>query len=245
MRTHLSLSRLAGAGAAAAALVLAGALPAAAHVTVSSDDAAPGGFGLLVFQVPNESENAFTTKVEVQLPTDTPLASVSTTPIPGWTVDARTSKLPKPVEVEGATVTEAVTSVTWTADGGGIGPDQFEQFELSAGPFPEGVDSMLFPTTQTYSDGEVVRWNQPVEPGTPEAQEPESPAPLLVLSGSEEGGHSHFEAAEGDDTAEASATTATPAETTDTVARTLGGAAVVLAGAALLASLVRGRRARG
>jgi len=189
MRTHhFSLPRAAATAAGALALVLLGALPASAHVEVSSDDAAPGGFGLLVFQVPNESDSATTTKVEVQLPTDTPLASVSTTPTPGWTIGSRTSKLPKPVTVEGATVTEAVTQVTWTADkGGGIGPEQFEQFELSAGPFPEGVDSLSFPTTQTYSDGEVVHWNQPVKPGTPEAQEPENPAPLLVLSGSEEG----------------------------------------------------------
>ena len=36
---------------------------------------------------------------------------------------------------------------------------QFEQFELSAGPFPKGVASISFPTTQTYSDGEVVDWD--------------------------------------------------------------------------------------
>jgi periplasmic copper chaperone A len=239
MRTHLSIPRAAAAAAGAVALVLVGALPASAHVSVSSDDAAPGGFGLLVFQVPNESDSASTTKVEVQLPTDTPLASVSTTPTPGWTVDTQTSKLPKPVDVEGATVTQAVTKVTWTAEnGGGIGPDQFEQFELSAGPFPEGVEAMSFPTTQTYSDGEVARWNQPAEPGTPEAQEPESPAPLLVLSGSEEAGHSHSEGAEAESTAEA-------ADSGDTVARTLGGIAVVLAAGALVTSLVLGRRSRG
>jgi len=240
MRTHLSLRRAAAAAGGAVALVLVGALPASAHVTVSSDDAAPGGFGLLVFQVPNESDSASTTKVEVQLPTDTPLASVSTTPMPGWTVDAQTSKLPQPVEVEGATVTQAVTQVTWTAEnGGGIGPDQFEQFELSVGPFPEDVDAMSFPTTQTYSDGEVVQWDQPVEPGTPEAQEPENPAPLLVLSGSEEAGHSH-----GTGTEEGAAEAA-EADSGDTVARALGGVAVVLAAGALVTSLVRGRRTRG
>lgn len=243
MRTHLSLRRAAAATGGAAALVLVGALPASAHVSVSSDDAAPGGFGLLVFQVPNESDSASTTKVEVQLPTDTPLASVSTTPMPGWTVDAQTSKLPQPVEVEGATVTQAVTQVTWTAENGGIGPDQFEQFELSVGPFPEDVDAMSFPTTQTYSDGEVVQWNQPVEPGTPEAQEPENPAPLLVLSGSEEAGHSH-----GAGTGEEGSTPeaqAAEADSSDTVARALGGVAVVLAAGALVTSLVRGRRTRG
>jgi periplasmic copper chaperone A len=237
MRTHLSLRRAAATAAGALALVLVGALPASAHVEVSSDDAAPGGFGLLVFQVPNETDSATTTKVEVQLPTDTPLASVSTTPTPGWTIDTQTSKLPKPVTVEGATVTEAVTQVTWTADkGGGIGPEQFEQFELSAGPFPEGVDSLSFPTTQTYSDGEVVHWNQPVKPGTPEAQEPESPAPTLVLSGSDAAGHS---------AGTADGSTTASADTSDTVARALGGIAVLLGATALVTSLVLGRRRRG
>jgi uncharacterized protein YcnI len=238
MRTHLFIRRAAATAAGGLALVLAGALPASAHVEVSSEDAAPGGFGLLVFQVPNETDNATTTKVQVQLPTDTPLAEVTTTPTPGWTIATKTSKLPKPVDVEGATVTEAVSSVTWTADkGGGIGPEQFEQFELSAGPFPEGVDSMSFPTTQTYSDGEVVHWNQPVKPGTPEAQEPESPAPLLVLAGPEASGHS-------EGTGHGSTTEAS-ADSSDTVARTLGGIAVVLAAGAVVTALVLGRRRRG
>src|SRR3954451_7393033 len=96
MRTPLFLRRAAATSAGALALVLVGALPASAHVEVSSEDAAPGGFGLIVFQVPNESDSATTTKVEVQLPTDTPLAEVSTTPTPGWTISTRTSKLPKP-----------------------------------------------------------------------------------------------------------------------------------------------------
>ncbi len=233
MRTRTFLRRAAATGAGALALVLVGALPASAHVEVSSEDAAPGGFGILVFQVPNETDSATTTKVEVHLPTDTPLAEVTTTPMPGWTIDTKTSKLPKPVDVEGATVTEAVSTVTWTADkGGGIGPEQFEQFELSAGPFPKGVASISFPTTQTYSDGEVVQWNQPVKPGTPEAQEPENPAPTLALTGSDAAGHG-------------GSLVAASVDTSDTVARTLGVIAVVLAAGALVTSLVLGRRRRG
>jgi periplasmic copper chaperone A len=247
MRTSTSLRRAAAAAAGATALVLAGALPAYAHVSVSSPDAAPGGFGKVVFRVPNETDDATTTKVQVRLPSDTPLASVSTMPVPGWTVEAEPTKLPKPVDVEGATVTEAVTSVTWTAEnGGGLAPGQFGEFAISAGPFPEDAEAMSFPTTQTYSDGEVVRWNQPVEPGTPEAQEPEHPAPLLELTaGEESAGHSHGDTA---DTEPASATTeasGTQADGSDTVARTLGGIALVLAAAALARSLLGGRRARG
>ena len=60
--------RLASALAAALAAVVLTAIPAAAHVTVSSPDATPGGFGKLVVRVPTESDTSSTTKVEVQLP---------------------------------------------------------------------------------------------------------------------------------------------------------------------------------
>ena len=50
---------------ASAGLLFAAAGPAALHVTVSSTDAAPGGYGKLVFRVPSESETASTTKVQV------------------------------------------------------------------------------------------------------------------------------------------------------------------------------------
>ena len=246
MRTKRSLRRLAAASVGAVGLVLVSALPALAHVTVSSTDAAPGGFGKLVFRVPNESDDATTTKLQVQLPTDTPFASVSTKPMPGWTVDAEPTKLPEPVDVDGATVTEAVTTVTWTAQrGGGIAPDQFAEFEISVGPFPDDVESMSFPATQTYDDGEVVKWNQPVKPGAPE---PEHPAPALDLTASTASAHgdSHGAAAETGESAGTQPVASTsPASSDDMVARTLGGVALVLASAALAWSLISSRRARG
>jgi uncharacterized protein YcnI len=233
MRTPVSSRRLAAAVAGAAGLVLVTALPAAAHVTVSSPDAAPGGFGKLVFRVPNESDSASTTKVQVRLPSDTPFASVSTKPMQGWTVEAEPTRLAKPVEMHGATITEAVTTVTWTADqGSALPPDQFAEFEMSVGTLPEHADSVSFPTTQTYSDGEVVRWNEPVKEG---AAEPEHPAPTLEIAAA------HAEAV-----APASDTSATsaPAGGNDGVARGLGGAAVLLAAGALLWSLLSARRAK-
>jgi periplasmic copper chaperone A len=249
MRTALSTRRVAAAFAGAAGLVLLAAMPASAHVTVSSPDAAPGGFGKLVFRVPNESDTATTTKLQVQLPTDTPFASVSTKPMPGWTVDAEPTKLPEPVDVNGATVTEAVTSVTWTAQsGGGIAPDQFDEFEISVGPFPEDVEAMSFPATQTYDDGEVVRWSQPVDPDASEAEEPEHPAPALELASAGEtahDGHGAGGAQQPEVTEPVSSTSAASSSDSDTVARTLGGIAVVLAAVALARSLLAGRRTRG
>jgi periplasmic copper chaperone A len=235
MRSFVSLRRVGAAVTVAAGLVLVGALPAAAHVTVSTPDAEPGGFGKLVFRVPNESADADTTKLQVQLPTDTPFTSVSTKPMPGWTVETEESRLDPPVNVDGVELTRAITSVTWTAEsGGGLPPDQFTEFELSVGPFPEDVDSLSFPTTQTYSDGEVVAWDQPVREG---AAEPERPAPTLDLASAEgSAGHSHQDEGTTADAAPAPAAD-TSSATDDTTARVLGGVAIVLAALALLLAL--------
>ena len=154
------------------------ALDAYAHVSVSSPDATPGGFGKVIFRVPNESESANTTAITVQLPADTPFPEVNVGAMPGWTATTTTSPLPEPVEVEGFTVTEAVSSVTWTADGEGLPPEQFAEFQLSVGPFPD-VDQIVFTATQTYSDGEVVSWSDPTVEGQ---DEPEHPAPVLSLA---------------------------------------------------------------
>lgn len=206
---------------AALGLALLPALPASAHVTVSSPDASAGGFGKLVFRVPSESDTANTTIVTVTLPTDTPFLFVSTGAMPGWTVETTTEPLPEPVEMEGFTLTEIVAGVTWTADAdSALRPHEFSEFELSVGPFPTDVDQLVFPATQTYSDGEVVAWADPSVEGE---AEPERPAPVLALTGS------------GSDTASSGD------DTSDTLARVLGGIGVVL-GTVALAWTVFGRR---
>ena len=74
------LARLALVVIAALAAVIASTGLASAHVTVSSPDAAAGGYGKVVFRVPNESDTASTVKIRIQVPTDRPLASVSVQP---------------------------------------------------------------------------------------------------------------------------------------------------------------------
>ena len=168
-------------GGGVAVLTLAAtAGPASAHVTVSSTDATPGGYGKVVVRVPSESESASTTKVAVTMPADTPFAGVRAKPHPGWAVKVDEQKLPEPVQVGDLTLTDAVRTVTWTADPGhGIAPNMFDEFELSIGPFPDQPTTLTFPAVQTYSDGEVVRWTQPTPPG---GEEPEHPAPVLELT---------------------------------------------------------------
>jgi uncharacterized protein len=161
------------------AAVLAWAAPAFAHVTVSPDESVAGGFATLTFQVPNESDTASTTKLEVSFPSDNPIAIASVQPVPGWTNEVATAPLDPPVETEDGQIDERVESVTWTAtEGAEIKPGEFQQFRISVG-LPDTVGALAFPSLQTYSDGDVVRWVDPTDPSAPEA---EFPAPTVTLT---------------------------------------------------------------
>ena len=143
----------------AAGFLAAGAAAASAHVTVDPSATSEGGFTKLTFSVPNESETAKTNRLEVKLPTDTPLTSVSVLPIDGWKAEVITTTLPKPVEVAGATVTKAPTSVVWTADAAHqIGQNQFQMFTLSVGRLPAAGTTVILPAAQGYTDGTTVNW---------------------------------------------------------------------------------------
>jgi uncharacterized protein YcnI len=166
--------RMTAAIAAGAAGVLLFAAPASAHVTVSAQDARQGGFTRVAFRVPTESDTLSTTKLEVHLPEATPLASVSTMPVPGWTVATTKTKLAQPVKTDDGEITEAVSVITWTAGAGAaIKPGQFQEFPVSMGPLPK-VDQLVFKALQTYSDGSVVRWID-------ESTDADHPAPTLKL----------------------------------------------------------------
>jgi len=164
---------------AVAAAVFGLATPASAHVSVNPAEATQGGYARLAFRVPNESDTASTTKVEVVLPENAPVASVSTMAVAGWTVATEKRTLSTPLEVHGNQISEAVSRITWTATGdAAIKPGQFQEFPVSMGPLPE-VDRMVFKALQTYSDGSVVRWIE--EPPANGGEEPPNPAPVLKL----------------------------------------------------------------
>jgi uncharacterized protein YcnI len=199
------LARLAVLGTAvltalAASVVLAGA--ASAHVTVSSVDAAPGGYGKITFRVPNESDTASTVGLRIQVPQEAAMTSFRTQPIPGWTVTLTTSDLDEPLQFQGEEISSYVSVIEFRADaGGGIAPGEFQEFALSGGPFPE-VDELAFPAVQLYSDGNESAWIEPTVEGQ---EEPERPAPVLTLTteagadpttAADEADHSHAAAAE-------------------------------------------------
>jgi uncharacterized protein YcnI len=210
--------------AAAVTVVVATALAAgvaSAHVTVQPSTAAQGSFTKLSFRVPNEESSADTTQLEVQFPTDHPIASVSVQPKEGWTYKVTTTKLPQPIQTDDGQVTEAVSDIVWT--GGTIKPGEFDEFSVSAGPLPTGVDSLEFKALQTYSNGDVVRWIENTPAGGPE---PDHPAPVLTLT-------------------KATADAATSGSDSDSTARVLGiiGIVVGVAGVAFgVGALLASRR---
>jgi uncharacterized protein YcnI len=221
-----------------AGLLIAGTGIASAHVTVSSADASPGGYGKVTFRVPNESDAASTVGLRIQLPTDTPLTSVRAQPVPGWTVSLTTVALDPPVTSDdGDTISSAVSVVEYRADaGGGIAPGQFQEFALAGGPFPD-TSSLVFNVVQSYSDGSEAAWIEPTVDGQPE---PAHPAPVLSLSGDATAGHGSSSASTGTATAASEGGNEAGGHTTATVALVLA----VLGLLAGLAGLALGLTAR-
>lgn len=170
------------------------AATASAHVTVSSADASPGGYGKLVFRVPNESDTASTVGLRIQIPAEAAMASLRTQPVPGWEATLTESELDEPLESHGREITSYVSVVEFRATGPGIAPGEFQEFALSGGPFPE-VDELAYPSVQRYSDGSESAW---IEPSVGD-EEPERPAPVLTLtSGDTDAAADSGEAAEGE-----------------------------------------------
>lgn len=243
---------LAGGIALSSVALLSGT--AFAHVSVQPQgEAAKGGYATVNIKVPNERDNASTVKLEVNFPLDHPLASVMPQPVPGWKAEVTKSKLSKPLELHGKKINEAVSKVTWTADGSKIGPGQFQQFPLSLGRLPEDTDQLVLKAIQTYDNKEVVRWIEEPKEG---ADEPQNPAPVLKLSDASDDHH-------GGATPSASASTGTDAKSghddkaggheekaaassssssSDTTARILGVIGILVGIAGVAFGVLAGRR---
>ena len=201
-------------GAVVSIGLLAGAAPASAHVRADADNPTPGSYSVVTFKVPNESEKgALTTQLSVALPN---VASASTEAMPGWSA-----------KLDRDAAAGTVQSVTWTAaPGTGIAPDQFGLFRISV-KLPD-TPTVSLPATQTYSDGTVVKWDQPTPPG---GAEPEYPVPEISLTGAKAGVADDHSMAVGQTT------------TVDNSARWLAGGALALAAVAVATALLVRRRA--
>jgi len=209
-----------------ALLALVAPAGAGAHVTLQPEEAAAGDFTVLDVRVPNERDDAATTKVDVQLPAGFVFASYQA--VPGWSVNVKMQKLAEPVQTDDGPITSEVREMTWTADSDkdGIQPGQFQDFPISVQIPGEAGDTLTFKAIQTYDNEEVVRWI-----GAPESEEP---APQVAVT---EGGEGHHGASV-DSEAESS-------DDSDSASKGLGIVALILGALGLLAggaALVRSRR---
>ena len=182
--------KVAAIGAATATLMTFGLGAATAHVTATPDAPAEGASTQVTFRVPSESQTATTTKIKVDLPTATPFTSVRVKPVPGWTAEVLRGTLPQPVTVNGATITEAPLSVSWTANDASsqLTIDQYQLFSVYVGRLPMAGTTVMLPVAQSYSDGSVRNWDDPVVEGQ---GEPEDPAPSFVTTAATSAQHGH------------------------------------------------------
>jgi uncharacterized protein YcnI len=174
--------------ALSASLTLAVASVAWAHVVVSPEEVAAGGYETLIVSVPTEKEVP-TTEVRVEVPEGFTLSGVQ--PVPGWEYE---------FEEDGG----LITAVSWS--GGEIGPREFQQFLVQA-QAPEEPGGYSWRAIQTYEDGSVVEWT-----GPPDAEEPASVVEVVPGSAEEEGSEAG-EAGPNGDGAAAGASTGTLAST--------------------------------
>lgn len=208
-----------------------------AHVTVKPSQSAPGAWETYSVKVPVEKE-LNTVKVALKIPEG--VAFKQYRPVPEWNVELTT------------TDAGAVTAVTWTAEGDGIGPGEFQQFEFVAQNPGESAE-LAWDAFQYYSDGSVVEWT--------EAEGGNRPHSLTVVSAAESAGQTN-EAADGHDHGAvneepavggakangSNAESSTPASSSDgsspagTVAIVLSTCALLVALAALLLALRSGRK---
>ena len=210
--------------AVVAAVAVAG-LPAVAtaHVTLQPNEVPAGGFKRLDVRVPNERDNASTKKVEVKFPTG--FISVSYEPVAGWDAKVKMAKLAEPVEVFGEKRTERVDTVTFSTDGKGVQPGEFQDFGLSVALPDKPGTTLTFKALQTYSNGEVVRWI-----GAPDT---DAPAPQVKLSAAPAEGSD----AQSSDEAASATTAATADDSEDDDGTALAVIALVVGALGLLAGI--------
>jgi uncharacterized protein YcnI len=224
-----------------AGLALLAPTAAQAHVSLHPNEVPAGSFAALDIRVPNESEDANTVKLAVQLPPG--FADVSPEVMPGWNVKVTTAKLAEPLQTDDGEVTEGVRQIVWTGSGaqGRIPPGQFLSFPISTEIPGEAGQTLTFKVLQYYDDGEVARWI-----GSPNS---DNPAPDVDVTAA---GGVLQDVAGGEAEAPAAAAPGGEApgdsEGSDSASKGLGIAALVLGALGLLAggtALVRSRQPGG
>ena len=178
-----SVRRVATVAAALLALLVVTAVPAFAHVTLRADTTEPEAYAVYTVRIPNESETAATTSVEVQMPDGFEASRYE--PVPGWDI----------------AIADGVLTLEATDADAAIAPGEFRDFRFQA-QNPAEPGDLVFPAVQTYDDGEVASWTGP--------EDADQPAPVVTIgtaSAADDEATEATEAGADDDAEPASATT--------------------------------------
>ncbi|MFC5402720.1 YcnI family protein [Cohnella soli] len=181
---------------------------ASAHVTVQPKEAPAGSYQVFTMRVPSEKETA-TTEVKVAVPAGADVSRVEAKA--GWTYAFE----------KGAD--DKVVSITWKADGSGIGATEFAEFRFQ-GKIADDAKELVWKAYQTYGDGEVVEWT-----GAPDADKPASVTTVTAATGD---GH-------GDGHGAAATGGAESSDSRDGLTLSIAIAGVVLGALALIVALFR------
>ena len=159
------------------ALMAAVVTPAAAHVTLETQEAKLGASYKAVLKVPHGCERTATTSIRVKIPDG--VIGVKPMPKPGWTLTTVTGKYQKAYKLFHAELTEGVTEISWA---GGKLPDAwYDEFVFTgfvAGDLEAGK-TIHFPVVQECEKG-MHRWIEIPAAGKSAADYPD-PAPGLRL----------------------------------------------------------------
>lgn len=160
--------------AMSAGLIGAWATAASAHVTIEPPSAEQGaGDVTLTFRAPNEDPTANMTELDIQFPSDHPIAVVDPLTTAGWTVTTKTTHLSTPIKTDDGEFSDVVSEITWT--GGKIPATQYGEFKVLAMGLPSDATSLTFKAVQIYDNGTTVSWIDT-------AANAEHPAPVLELT---------------------------------------------------------------
>lgn len=145
---------------------------ASARVVIVPGTAQGGKTETFAVRLANERPDTRTTRLELVFPADVSIPLVKVAPVDGWTARVTMRPLDPPMTIGGRVVNEAVDSIVW--EGGRVGPHEFEQFLVTAGPLPAD-GRLVLNATQGYEDGTADHWTDAPDPGAT------APAPTIVL----------------------------------------------------------------
>ena len=191
---HEGRARL-GAALAVAVGVLGGAAaqPAAADVTLVPDTGTQGYAAEIAFRVTEDrAPAAYTTRLEIVMPDLNPIAEVYPLSDDVWAPRIAYRTLPSAVPgLHGTESDQVVSAIAWVRFGKPATPptaSTVDEVRVSLGPLPQ-TDTARFLVVQTYSDGVVKRWVDPVLTLTPPAGQSGQSGQLTVPALGRAGAH--------------------------------------------------------